>query len=350
MSFYKVSALSVLAISLAACSSSGDKTDSQPATTIPSATTGTAGNTNTGSTTNTGNTGTTTPTTPAPTTPVVQPTVLVPAPIAPTGKALEAANKAKILPVPKPPLGGILRPAVFDGRTTPYTNKDKTVSSGEFVIPSTDFVHGFSEQARDYRIRKDNANYDVRSVDRVYNQNYSIIYGTYFQQADYDDSVNSNNTLTYRTCLIQSGWCTSKAFLVNAYKGQATEIKDMPAAGKATYRGTAFSGKGTGSIIYDVNFDTQKGSGTLNVSDITGTVVLKEANITAGGIAGDLALTGRDYNGNYELKFYGPQAAEIAGKATIEAWSANSSVINAPWNGSEKTEIGFGGTRGAITK
>lgn len=346
MSFYKVSALSVLAISLAACSSSGDKTDSQPTTTIPSATTGSTGSTNTG------NTGTTTPAPTTPTTPVTQPTVLVPAPTAPTGKALEAANKAKILPVPKAPGGGILRPAKFDDRTTPYTNNDKTYTSGEFVIPSTEFAQGFSERTRNYAIRKDNANYDIRSVDRVYNQNYSIIYGTNFSEATYNRSgkTRTDGSLDYTACLKGEN-CAYSSFRINTVQGVQTTKEDIPTLGKATYTGTAFSGTGKGSLIYNVDFGAKKGSGELTVSDIGGKVILKETEVRSGVVVGDVSLSNSTKaGGSYNLSFYGPKAAEIAGSVHIDRYHYYDNAINAPYNGSWQTEIGFGGTRGAITK
>ncbi|PNP99132.1 factor H binding protein domain-containing protein [Moraxella sp. RCAD0137] len=353
MSFYKVSALSALAISLAACSSSGDKTDPQPATTIPSATTGTTGNN--------GNTGTTTPTTPAPTTPttpVVQPTVLVPAPTAPTGKVLEAANKAKTLSVPSIQGHSIIRPVNLDpNRTTAYTTEDKLARTGDAVIASTRFKPGFSTTDRQYDVILGAGldNYHIRGSERVYNQNYSIVYGNLYQRAEHtrdpsrrysDGSFRGNYT----------AYAYNNNFTVDQIAGQATEANQLPTLGKATYHGDAFSGKSNGRFEYSVDFGTRKGNGKISgLSEARSDLVLNTSEIksaTAGiaakqSISGDVAFNGTNI-GTYSLGFYGPKAEEVAGRLEAsDSWAIRHGAYT---NRAGKTEIGFGGTRGAITK
>ncbi len=359
MSFYKVSALSVLAISLAACSSSGDKTDSQPTTTIPSATTGSTGSTNTGSATNTGNTGTTTPAPTTPTTPVTQPTVLVPAPTTPTGKALEAANKAKTLSVPSIQGRSIIRPVNLDSnRTTAYTAEDKLARSGDAVIASTNYKPGFSTYDRKYEVilGQNLDNYIIKGSERVYNQNYSIVFGNYYRLADYTTKWPGNRSVVSES-FDYSKFRTENRFFIDEVTGQATEANQMPTLGKATYLGDAFSGKNHGRFEYTVDFGSRKGSGKINgLSEaISDDLYLKEGEIKASsaGIGAKHSITGaagfkdKDF-GTYTLGFYGPKAEEVAGKAVVNTgdWSS----YNAISNSDGKAEIGFGGTRGAITK
>ncbi|WP_294033141.1 factor H binding protein domain-containing protein [uncultured Moraxella sp.] len=359
MSFYKVSALSVLAISLAACSSSGDKTDSQPTTTIPSATTGTTGSTNAGSTTNTGNTGTTTPTTPAPTTlatPVTQPTVLVPAPTAPTGKALEAANKAKTLSVPSIQGQSIIRPVNLDpNRTTAYTAADKLARTGDAVIASTKFKPGFSTTERQYDVILGEGldNYHIRGTERVYNQNYSIVYGNLYDIAEH--TYHPNLRYENGSFKVNNKFSIGGIFTVDEVAGQATEASQMPTLGKATYLGDAFSGKSNGRFEYAVDFGTRKGSGKISgLSEVSGDLILNTSDIKAatGGIgakqsvSGDVAYSNSKI-GTYSLGFYGPKAEEVAGRLEAsETWPFYKGYKNS----SKNIEIGFGGTRGAITK
>ncbi|WP_158078278.1 factor H binding protein domain-containing protein [Moraxella pluranimalium] len=258
----------------------------------------------------------------------------------------------------------IIRPAVFDGRTGYYTAKDKYVSSGELAINSTDFKRGLDARSRSYVILQGERleNYHVEGSERVYNQPYSIVYGNYYTRAvrDRDGKIWGLTNYTnggangYGTNLITKDQ-NYAYFNVDQIAGQATPASEIPTIGKATYGGGAFTGTGEGGLSYTVDFGKRTGSGSLYVSDIAGTVVLHEGEIvstTGGGVAekgikGVASLADTQYKGNYELGFYGPNAAEIAGKATM---TAESYLIKAPSNTLGSVIIGFGGTRGTITK
>lgn len=259
---------------------------------------------------------------------------------------------------------GILRPAKFDGRTTPYTKDDKYVRSNA-DIASANYPSGFSATDRSYLIIQGRGldNYIIRGSERVYQQPYSIVFGNYYSQAEYSTTAIEDNKLLYQTCL--TGKCSSANFTVDQIAGVPTETSDMPVLGKAVYGGEAYTGTSRGNLTYHVDFGSRKGYGTITgLGDIRGDINLKEASITSTngggtaklGISNGLAnLSGSDITGNYSLGFYGPKAAEVAGKVMLNEdvenrYRTHLSPIQAVSNSGSKTEIGFGGTRGAITK
>ena len=163
----------------------------------------------------------------------------------------------------------------------------------------------------------------------VYNQPYSVVLG------NYSGSVRYNN---------QSG------AIFNDYRdasidirGLKTEVNALPTLGSATYNGKAFNGTykpsadiwGPDSLIegrlnYTVNFTDRTGSGSI--TGLGDNVELQQGAISGTGIS---AIAKQGYkNGNYLLDFYGKKAEEIAGKVVFDG----------------KDTIGFGGTRGEISK
>ena len=163
----------------------------------------------------------------------------------------------------------------------------------------------------------------------VYNQNYSVVLGNYEGAITYNNSTgaiisdNRNSTINV--------------------KGLMTALDAIPQLGTATYSGKAFNGTYTsgsdiwsrdavkeGSVTYNVDFGKRIGSGTIN--GLGNSVALNQASISGNGISG--TATQSFNNGTYSLNFFGKQAEEIGGKVTF--------------NG--KDTIGFGGTRGEITK
>ena len=163
----------------------------------------------------------------------------------------------------------------------------------------------------------------------VYNQNYSVVLGNYEGAITYNNSTgaiisdNRNSTINV--------------------KGLMTALDAIPQLGTATYSGKAFNGTYTsgsdiwsrdavkeGSVTYNVDFGKRIGSGTIN--GLGNSVALNQSSISGNGISG--TATQSFNNGTYSLNFFGKQAEEIGGKVTF--------------NG--KDTIGFGGTRGEITK
>ena len=160
----------------------------------------------------------------------------------------------------------------------------------------------------------------------VYNQPYSVVLGTYSGELSYNnktgaiftDERDSNITI----------------------RGLKTTTDAIPMLGNATYKGKAFNGTYNtsfyggglieGILSYDVNFTDRTGTGSI--TGLGDTVNLQQGTISGTGINSTAQQGFR--NGNYLLDFYGKKAEEIAGKVVFDG----------------KDTIGFGGTRGEISK
>ena len=160
----------------------------------------------------------------------------------------------------------------------------------------------------------------------VYNQPYSVVLGDY-----------SSWTTGVGSYISNSGMDSSITI-----KGLKTEVSAIPFLGTANYSGKAFSSENNpifastsglyqeGLLSYDVNFTDKTGVGSITgLGDV---ISLNQGSISGTGItsvAKQLTSTG-----TYSLDFYGKKAEEVAGKVIF--------------NG--KDTVGFGGTRGEITK
>lgn len=113
------------------------------------------------------------------------------------------------------------------------------------------------------------------------------------------------------------------------YVGKATSAKDMPTQGTARYTGVATrydALKGTvrnaGAMVLYANFGNKTVSGHLRMDGLRRNITLERTNIRGNSFAGT-AVVGTDSifvknrEGRYEGKFFGPQAEEVAGKATF---------------------------------
>ena len=142
----------------------------------------------------------------------------------------------------------------------------------------------------------------------IYRQNYSLIAGvkptSYSMQGDgLGNGLNTPNPINDENYL--------------TIKGTPTEV--LPTAGKATYSGAAFDGKKQGVLNYSVDFNEKTGEG-----DITGLgekVVLNKGSITHvdhnneidGSSLKGHGIKGSSNKGNYALGFFGANAEEIVG-------------------------------------
>ncbi len=167
----------------------------------------------------------------------------------------------------------------------------------------------------------------AQSHEVVYNQPYSVVLGSYSSQAQ----TNRN------------GFITSQSMTPNiTIKGLLTEANAIPTLGTATYSGKAFISEKNpllsstsglyeeGSLSYNVNFSDRTGSGSI--TGLGDTVELQQGSISGTGISAVAQQGYRD--GSYLLDFFGKKAEEIAGKVIFDG----------------KDTIGFGGTRGEISK
>ena len=166
----------------------------------------------------------------------------------------------------------------------------------------------------------------------VYNQPYSVVLG------DYSGNIKYNN----QTGAIFNDNRDSSITI----KGLKTAAAAIPTLGNATYTGKAFNGTyqnsfdwdtykssqkiKEGTLSYNVNFNDRTGSGSI--TGLGDTVNLSQGSISDTGITSSAQQGFK--NGSYLLDFYGKKAEEIAGKVVFDG----------------KDTIGFGGTRGEISK
>ena len=117
-------------------------------------------------------------------------------------------------------------------------------------------------------------------------------------------------------------------------KGYTTQ--NLPTAGKFAYSGIASDGDKKGKLAYSVDFDSRKGSG--KITGLDSDIHLNEAEIkkmsytnkeTDGTTIKGHGIEGSSNRGSYRLGFFGPNAEEIVG------------TVDDRQNG----EIGFAGSR-----
>ena len=161
----------------------------------------------------------------------------------------------------------------------------------------------------------------------VYNQPYSVVLGNYSGDLSYNNQTGAIFTDERDSNI--------------AIRGLKTTSDTIPTLGNATYIGKAFNGTYNsnfreddtiieGRLNYNVNFKGRTGTGSI--TGLGDTVDLQQGTISGTGIS---AIAKQGYkNGNYLLDFYGKKAEEIAGKVVFDG----------------KDTIGFGGTRGEISK
>ena len=154
----------------------------------------------------------------------------------------------------------------------------------------------------------------------IYRQNYSLIAG--IKPTSYSiqgPGVNETEPISDEDYLTIKG----------------TPTKTLPEAGKATYSGAAFDGKNKGVLNYSVDFKERTGEG--NITGLGETVVLNKGNITHinhnneidGSRLQGYGIQGSSNKGDYELGFFGANAEEIVGTV----------------GDSKNDKIGFAGSR-----
>lgn len=137
----------------------------------------------------------------------------------------------------------------------------------------------------------------------IYRQNYSLIAG-----------IDSTDTTIKGPGLDKSRKRNDIFILI---KGEAT--KTLPIAGKFDYSGIASDGASKGKLAYSVDFDSRKGSG--KITGIGSDINLNEASIREVSHTNEIdntvikghGIEGYSNRGNYRLGFFGPNAEEIVG-------------------------------------
>ena len=151
---------------------------------------------------------------------------------------------------------------------------------------------------------------------QVYKQNYSTVAARYAKQKA-DDAGKLQNLDTY-------------TFTVGEVQGDETAYRNLPKQGSYQYSGIAFNGDDrSGRLKYTVDFDQKQGYGKISSMASHNNVDLLAAGIAnnngKAAISGKTSLNGIE-NGRYDLKLFGPQAEEIAGKAQIKVGDSTKEI------------------------
>ena len=185
--------------------------------------------------------------------------------------------------------------------------------------------------------------------DYIYNQKYSVVVMSHSKQ------IGENHISEYT--LSQGGRATGLQTLNNA----------IPSEGSARYVGKAFNADNKGSLQYDVDFSNRTGQGEIIGINEIGTVQLNKGNFQVGTVSNTVKIQSSaqlaeqpDIKGYYTVDFFGKNAKEVAGVATLQKTTQDNYGVNyitdykypenIKTNYGSNFQIGFGGTRGEIQK
>ena len=198
------------------------------------------------------------------------------------------------------------------------TSKGKELNLSGYPLKKLALNQDFQETAI---ARAEGKNYTITQSGKahIYRQNYSLIAGINPTKATLrGPDINKSENLDDTYILI---------------KGQTTQT--LPNSGKFDYSGIASDGVSKGKLAYSVDFDSRKGSG--KITGIGSDINLHEASIREVSHTNEIdntvikghGIQGSSSRGNYALGFFGPKAEEIVG------------TVDDRNNG----EIGFAGSR-----
>ena len=182
------------------------------------------------------------------------------------------------------------------------TSKGKDLDLSGYPLKKLALNQNFQETAI---VRAEGKNYTITQSGKahIYRQNYSLIAGINPEKATLNGpNINKSENLDDTYILI---------------KGQATQT--LPTAGKFDYSGIASDGASQGKLAYSVDFDSRKGSG--KITGIGSDINLNEASIREVSHTNEIdntvikghGIQGSSNRGDYALGFFGPNAEEIVG-------------------------------------
>ena len=182
------------------------------------------------------------------------------------------------------------------------TSKGKDLDLSGYPLKKLALNQNFQETAI---VRAEGKNYTITQSGKahIYRQNYSLIAGVNPEKATLNGpGINKSENLDDSYILI---------------KGQATQT--LPTAGKFDYSGIASDGAIQGKLAYSVDFDSRKGSG--KITGIGSDIYLNEASIREISHTNEIdntvikghGIQGSSNRGDYALGFFGPNAEEIVG-------------------------------------
>ena len=182
------------------------------------------------------------------------------------------------------------------------TSKGKELNLSGYPLKKLALNQDFQETAI---ARAEGKNYTIIQSGKahIYRQNYSLIAGINPTKATLrGPDINKSENFDDSYILI---------------KGQTTQT--LPTAGKFDYSGIASDGASQGKLAYSVDFDSRKGSG--KITGVGSDINLHEASIREGSYTNEIdnteikgyGIQGSSNRGDYALGFFGPNAEEIVG-------------------------------------
>lgn len=182
------------------------------------------------------------------------------------------------------------------------TSKGKDLDLSGYPLKKLALNQNFQETAI---VRAKGNNYTITQSGKahIYRQNYSLIAG-----------INPTDATVRGPGAIKSEKLDDTYILI---KGQTTQT--LPTAGKFDYSGIASDGASQGKLAYSVDFDSRKGSG--KITGVGSDINLHEASIREGSYTNEIdnteikgyGIQGSSNRGDYALGFFGPNAEEIVG-------------------------------------
>ncbi|WP_455029589.1 factor H binding protein domain-containing protein [Neisseria sp.] len=276
MSLQKISAATIIALSLAACSSGSDSNGNNQPNVNPSVTNPSNGNTSTNAT------------------PRVDFSVSYQGLKSNANEAVQYL--AKEFDIDDAALQS------YTVKLGNQTSKGKDLDLSGYPLKKLALNQDFQETAI---ARAEGKNYTITQSGKahIYRQNYSLIAGINPTKATLrGPDINKSENFDDSYILI---------------KGQTTQT--LPTAGKFDYSGIASDGASQGKLAYSVDFDSRKGSG--KITGVGSDINLHEASIREGSYTNEIdnteikgyGIQGSSNRGDYALGFFGPNAEEIVG-------------------------------------
>lgn len=220
-------------------------------------------------------------------------------------------------PHPKGVLSVELNESVPENGTLDLTANGKTQTLKKGGKLDTGFLKTDKVSFYDYALKVNGQVITLETGDfQVYKQNYSTVAARYAKQKS-DDAGKLQNLDTY-------------TFTVGEVQGDETAYRNLPKQDSYQYSGIAFNGDdNSGRLKYTVDFDKKQGHGKISGMAPHNNVDLLAAGIANNNgnaiISGKTSLNGVE-NGRYDLKLFGPQAEEIAGKAQIKVGDSTKEI------------------------
>lgn len=220
-------------------------------------------------------------------------------------------------PHPKGVLSVELNESVPENGTLELTANGKTQTLKKGGKLDTGFLITDKVSFYDYALKVNGQVITLETGDfQVYKQNYSTVAARYAKQKS-DDAGKLQNLDTY-------------TFTVGEVQGDETAYRNLPKQGSYQYSGIAFNGDDhSGRLKYTVDFDKKQGNGKISSMASHNNVDLLAAGIVnvdnKATISGKTSLNNIE-NGHYDLKLFGPQAEEIAGKAQIKVGDSTKEI------------------------